>query len=78
MREYPATLPQKGDTLMYKLKASDNPVNPDMLHSGVVIAIFTRVDDRSQRRYYLVQSCMYPDCEEFIHPEQVDGFYAHA
>lgn len=63
-----------GDTLLYRLLQQDNPVQPDRLWHGRIIDILVSIKDNSQKRYYIVQSREYSDCDEVIYPGQVAGF----
>lgn len=63
-----------GDTLLYRLRQQDNPVQSDRLWYGRIIDILVSINDNAQKRYYIVQSREYPDCDEVVYPEQVAGF----
>lgn len=66
--------PQIGDTLLYKLRAEDLPKDPAKIWHGVVKLILVDILDRTQPRYYIVQSLEHPGCEELVYPVQYIGY----
>ena len=63
-----------GDTLLYHLRQQDNLVQPEKIWHGRIVDILISIKDQAQKRYYVVQSREYPDCDEVVYPEQVTGF----
>lgn len=69
--------PQIGDILLYKLRAEALPTHPEQIWRGLIKHILIDMSDRTQPRYYLVQSTTYPDCDELVYPLQVVSYERH-
>lgn len=67
-----------GDTLIYKLRPDQLPLFAEQPHHGIIKVILVDIHDRSQARYYIVQSIecsVHGNIEiEIVYPSQVMGF----
>ncbi|MEO7020158.1 MAG: hypothetical protein ABI234_08420 [Ktedonobacteraceae bacterium] len=75
IRYYPTCKPKIGDTLAYIMHPDDLPINASRLWHGTVLRILVDVNDRSQRRSYLVQSHEYQACTELVDSRQIVSFF---
>lgn len=60
-----------GDTLLYKLRPAQRPIDPETVWRGTIKQIFTY---RYQSRNYYVESQEYPGCTEMVYSGQVVGY----
>ena len=74
IRSMPGRHAQVDDTLIYKERPDQKPMNPEDLWHGIVKVILVDVADKHQERYYIVHSIEWLGEVQIVFPSQAVSF----